>query len=238
MAAALVALVATAALVGVAPRAHAEDWHLGVEGLTDFPLHVGGQVTLEMPTGFRVSGSLGVMPGGYVDVWNAIGVAAGGYDDAMARLVRSSLQDSLVLRLHAGWRPVHDLGFYVEAGYGLATLGGGATTADLVEAVTDEELPASQLEGGDQRFSLDTSVHMLDVELGWLFRLGGGWTIRVAIGWALTLEAQARVKPQFEPLLPTVVDDFSGHAEEVIERTFLSWIHPPTVSLALGYWFF
>lgn len=228
--------VALAAILASTPS-HASDWHLAVEGVTDFPLDVGGQVTLELPLRFRLSASVGGMPAGYVDVWNALAVVAGGYDDAMAELVGSALEDSLVLRVHAGWRPVEDAGFYFELGYGLAALGGGVSTGALVEAVTGDPLPAEALFKSGHGFSVDSELHMVDVELGWLFQLGGGWTLRTAIGWAVTLEARSKISPQFDPLLPTVVDDFTSEAEERLERAFLSWVHPPTFSLAFGYLF-
>ncbi len=235
-AAALVVCLATS-LAAPAAIAGGDDWHLGLEGVTDFPLDVGGQVTLELPYRFRLSASVGGMPSGYVEVWNALAVVAGGYDDATAELVRSSLEDSLVVRVHAGWRPLEAEGFYFELGYGLAALGGGVSTGALVEAVTGDPLPASAAIHGGHGFSVDSELHMLDIEAGWLFQLGGGWTLRAAIGWALTLEARSRIRPQFDPLLPTVIDDFTAEAEDRLERAFLSWVHPPTFTLGLGYLF-
>src|SRR5437868_4513066 len=81
------------------------DYHLGVEALTDFPIDVGAKVWAEFPYRLRVNTSIGVLPGGYVDVINGILVAADAYTNSDADLIQTALKSSLIWRIHVGWRP-------------------------------------------------------------------------------------------------------------------------------------
>lgn len=140
-------LVAAATLVAglttLPAAARAEDRPVRVTaGLgTDVPIAVSAFGRVELPYRLRASTSLGVMPGPYVDLVNAVVTGVGGYDDNVASLVRSALSTSLAWRTHVGWRPFPKLGLHAEAGYGLVALGGSATTTELVAAVTGNAPP-------------------------------------------------------------------------------------------------
>jgi hypothetical protein len=142
-------------------------WHFEVEGVTDFPLQAGVRVGGEGPFRIRASASIGALPGGYVSIINSLVVAVGGYDKKTADLVEGALNDSLVCRFHAGWRPFEDYGFYADAGYTLATLGGGVGS-DMLYAVlvTQGGLPPGV--NVSQSYGVESTLHMLDMEVGWL----------------------------------------------------------------------
>ncbi len=217
------------------PRAWA--WNLSAELVTDLPVQVGARVDTEGPFGLRLSTSLGLMPAGYVDLINAVVVAADGYDDDTAKLVRSALKNSLVWRLHMGWRPFSNLGFYGDLGYGLVAFGGGVTAEDLISLASGISSPLSD-PTGTSVYSVSSTLHMLDVELGWQWELWAGLRLRAAVGLAATVGAKTRVEPDYLPLLPSSVDVFSRSAEDYLDDIYTSYVFAPVVSLGLGYSFF
>jgi hypothetical protein len=245
---ALVALVACPgsasaepAQPGPRPPVYTEDWgwHLAVEALTDLPLDVGGRASLEMPYGLRATASLGGLPGGYVDLVNAVIVAAGGYDQATADVIASAIASSLVFRVHLGWRPIRRHGFYFEVGYGLVALGGDLTTEDLFVAATGVERPANP-RAEARGYDVGSALHMIDVEVGWELVFWRHFVVRLAVGVAATVGATTEVSPRFTPH-PLAADGVAALAAEgaaYLDETYTTYVHLPTVSVALGYRFF
>ncbi|NOZ87027.1 MAG: hypothetical protein GXP49_12335 [Deltaproteobacteria bacterium] len=216
-------------------QAQARDWgwHLCFEGATDVPVDAGARALMETPYGLRVGLALGGLPGPYVDLINAVVVAAGGYDQDTADLVSDSLQNSLVFRIHGGWRPVEDWGLYIEAGYGLVVLGGGVSGEELVAAATGVARPGTELES--RGYEVSSTLHMIDLEVGWEFLFWDRLELRIALGFAGTLGASARVQPDFVPRLLQPVDAFSRAAENYLVDVYKSYVFTPVVTVGLGY---
>lgn len=220
----------------LSPAAQA-DWSLVLEGLTDVPVQAGAKVTLEFPFRLQLSTSVGAMPGSYVDLINAVVVSADGYDQQTADLVSDALQNSLVWRLHLGFRPLADYGWYLAFGYGLVALGGGLSNEDVVVLATGEAPPA--LGSGETRsYSVSSRLHMLDGEVGWCFMLWEGLTLRLALGFSGTVSASAKVNPDYPVLIPQVVEAFTRPAERYLVDVYEKYVFTPTVSVGLGWKFF
>ena len=220
-----------------ATSVRAGDWHLDAELLTDLPVEIGGRVGVEMPYGLRASTSVGYMPAGYVKLINAILTSAHAYNDATADLIQATIQKSLVWRTHVGWRlPGH--GFYVDLGYGLVGLGGGATGEELIAAVTGQKRASE--ESGEHPYDVASALHMIDGEVGWIWDLPYHLTVRTALGVAATLKARAKVEAAFEPrpLFQKGVDAFEAYAEDYLVTTFETYVITPVFTVALGYRFF
>lgn len=215
----------------------ADDFHLQLEALTDVPVQVGVEVTVEMPWRLRASTSLGVLPGAYVDLINEVVVAAGGYDQDTAALVRGSLQNSLVWRLHAGWRPFEGHGWYFEAGYALVALGGGLSAEEVVSLATGADPPDAE-PARERRYKVSSTLHMIDVEVGWEWVLWERLALRAAVGFAGTLAAATDIRPDYRPVAPRLVDAFTGESEAYLDGIYTGYVFTPVVSLAAGYRFF
>ena len=224
------------ALLAIVPVSRAEGWIFQAEGLTDVPVQVGGRLSVEGPLRLRLGTSLGVLPGPYIDLINAVVVAAGGYDDSTAELIRQSLKQSLVWRLHLGWRPFEDYGFYFELGYGLVTLGGGVEGEELITVVTGSPPPRDD-PTSDRTYDVTSTLHMLDVEIGWRYELWRGLTLRAAVGFAGTLGAQSEVAPAYRVVARRAVEAFTGAAERYLNDVYSTYVFTPVVSFALGYRF-
>jgi hypothetical protein len=215
------------------------DWHLRAEGQTDFPIDLGGRFTLEAPYRLRVGGSVGFLPGPYVDLINQIAIGFGGYDDATADLIRQSLTSSLVWRIHAGWRPFRDYGFYFELGYGQAVLGGGVAGRELVLQVRGKKY-AAQVRP-DQTFSLKSTLHQLDAEVGWEWLVLEHFSFRVAIGLASTLGASTTMKSNLKALTVPEADATKKVTSETaayLDSLYTSYFFVPSITAAIGYQFF
>jgi hypothetical protein len=170
------------------------------------------------------------MPPGYVDLLNGVIVGFGGYDDTTAALVDAALKNSLVWRTHVGWRPL-DAGWFVESGYGLATLGGGIGASEIVEAATGEDYGESV---GGYGFDIRTSAHMIDVVTGWEQHFGRV-IIRADIGGSFTVDARSRVERDFPATRRSgIADAVETGAEEYLNTTLKRWGHSPTLGLAVG----
>jgi len=211
-------------------------YHLGIQILTDLPIQVGAKIWLELPYRLRLSTSFGYLPGGYVDIINDILVAAHAYSQSEADLIRSALQSSFIWRLHVGWRPLKNRGFYFEVGYGLASLGGGASSAELIAGVTGKPIPPDL--GTNKGYLVSAVLHMVDVEVGWQWFVWKGLSLRAAVGFAGTVGAQTTVKPNFQPRIPAAQTGFTSYAASYLDQVYTSYVFAPVVSVAAGWRFF
>jgi len=214
----------------------AGEWTVTGETLTDVPIQVGGRLNLQGPLGLQASTSLGVLPGPYVDLINVIVVAAGGYDRQTADLVKSSLRNSLIWRLHLGWKPWAEHGFYFEVGYTLAALGGGLEGEQLITLSTGVEPPITDPTSG-REYEVSSMLHLIDLELGWRWLLWRGLTIRLAAGFAGTLGAQTTVSPNYRPVAHQAVERFCQASATYLDDIYTSYVFTPVFSVAAGWSF-
>ncbi len=224
-------LLVTTALAGDGPV------HLGLEAVTDVPWDVGARATLELPGRLRFAGTVGVLPRRYLHIIDEGIIALGGFDRDTADLIEDALSSSLVLRAHLGWRPFPHAGFYLHGGYGLVTLGGGVSGATALSLALDMEIPEWMVEGYD--FSLDSTLHSVELELGWEGALWRDLSWRVGLGGLWTVGANTRVEPLFDPWLAApLVDAYCDDTEDELDAIYLRWVRAPVLSVGLGWRFF
>lgn len=232
------ALAVFSLLLFAATTARADsDWHASAGVGTDLPLAIGARAQVEMPFRLRLSTSIGILPAPYVDGINAFVVAVGGYDDATADLVKSTISSSLIWRNHVGYRPVKSLGLYGELGYGLVALGGSTTASTLIAGVTGKSFPSSEA-SGNHVFDAAATLHMLDLEVGWDFPIADRLELRVAAGGAFTVASQTTIEPRFSPRAARLVNEFTDYGEQYLDDTFTSYVFTPVLSVSAAYRFF
>ena len=220
-----------------APGDWVEDWRFGVELGAEFPIAVGGGVMVETPFRLRLNISLGALPGPYLDAINGISVASNWYDELTADLIAAALKNSLIWRTRLGWRPWEQHGFYFGAGYTLATLGGGLSGAEVLTAVTDKTI-----EGGDsvnRSFSVNSTVHFADVEVGWEWVLEKGFWIRTGLGGVFTVGSKTQITPDWTPppRVQPSVDALATAGEAYLDDIYGRYVHTATVTVAVGWMF-
>ncbi len=212
--------------------------HLDIEAVTDIPISLGVNLALELPGGWRASSGVGVLPAGYVSLINAVVESIPDtYDEATGDLIEETLQQSLVWRTHVGWQSAW--GIYFDAGYGLITLGGGTSTEAVLAALTGIDAPSTG--GSTSDYDIASTLHMIDLEVGWKRVYQDRWTVRAALGFTGTLAASSTVKATFVPDRPAgqrLVAEFEDFVEDYLVDTYTSYVFSPVVTVAFGYRFF
>jgi hypothetical protein len=231
------------AVVACAAAAHAEPtegaannrhaWHLGIEGMTDFPLSVGAQVWLETPYRFRITVSSGEMPDAYLQTINKIATSTGLYKQSTADFITELLDRAATFRLQFGWRPFRHRGAYVEGGFGIITVEKGLALASVIQLATSVPVPQQANVGFG--YEVHTVIETLGVELGWIWNPWAGITLRASIGFAAPVGAQISIEPNFAS---TVQRPFTRFAEAYGEELIEKYLLVPTVGFAVGWTLF
>jgi hypothetical protein len=205
---------------------------------TEVPLMVGGQLTLELPYRILLQGEVGVLPAAYVNGIDSVLTGTGAYDASTSALVRSTLQNSLVVRASAGFRPFANHGLELMGGYTLASLGGGVSARAAVEAASGVAVPA---EIPDAEIQLRTTIHSLHASVGWRWIVGDHFVVRAsvaylqAVGSSSSLAAPAAVSAV--PGVAARVDQVSQALDTTLNSTYTKYAKMPVVGLSLGYRF-
>ena len=86
-------------------------------------------------------------------------------------------------------------------------------------------------------YDIDSTLHMLDVELGWEWHNWHPVVIRTAIGLAWTLGAKTAISPKKTPKYPQFTDALARYGEDYLDDLYTTYVISPTVSLGVGYEF-
>lgn len=225
--------------VAVSPSlARADPWRLTLSAGTDLPLSLSARVDVEGPYRLRLSTSVGVMPGPYVDAINAVGTSAGWYTQSEADLIRIALQTSFVWRTHLGWRPFERHGFVAMAGYGLVTLGGGASAQQLIAGITGQTLPGNNATVAMATYGVTSTLHLIDIELGWEWRfLREHLVVQATLGFAGTVSSHSAIEAQYSPRYPQATKAFTDYGAAYLDDILQSYVFTPVLSVFAGYRF-
>ena len=117
------------------------------------------------------------------------------------------------------------------------TLGGGVSGEDLLTIASDEEPDAAS---AAHVYSVDSTLHLLDVEAGWRWVFLDTYTLRVALGFTGTIAANTQVTPKFTPIGDTAskAEKFTDSVEVFLDHTYEGNVFTPTLSAAFGVRFF
>jgi hypothetical protein len=206
-------------------------WHVWAEAMTDVPVMIGARFEVEGPLRLRAWTSLGVIPSAYVEVVDAAAQAFGGYNDQTSELIVSTIESSLVWRLHAGWRPLRRQGFGFDFGYTLATLGGATTGGEILSAAIGRSLPTAL---GTSEFDVASTLHLLGGEASYRWSWPSGLALRLSLGFVGTVAASATVEPESGTSSPGSAAT-SAELERFLRDTYTSYVHSPYLGIALGY---
>jgi hypothetical protein len=222
---------ATEADAGTEPAPERERVRFDLAAGTALPVHLGVQALLELPHRIQLAAEVGWMPRSYVELINEVCTGFGWYDDATAALIGAALDNALVLRAAAGWRPFPSEGFEVRVGYTAALLGGGLSATEAVEAVTGRELRTSGTE-----VPLQATAHAFQVALSWAFFIERAVLLRLEVSYFQIFYTDAWIA-----LDPSRGDAAIAAASEAL-GTYLddvlgTFAKTPTLSAFVGYRF-
>lgn len=218
-----------------------DGWAVTAGAFTEAPLQLGAELYIDAPGPLRLRGGIGYLPSGYMQAANAILVGAfDEYSEDDAALVESTIGNSLLWQVGGGFVTGDNQGFYLLAGYTAATFAGTAASGDLVERATDREIPDRvKNRYGDREFDVDSTLHQLDLELGveWKF---DHLSLRSGIGWSWTFASSATVRAKFgedDERVRQALDEIENEAESHLNDTYRSYIHPPYLTVGMGFSF-
>jgi hypothetical protein len=209
-----------------------------VGAVTEAPIMIGGQATLELPYRFLVQTELGVLPSFYVNAADSVLVAAGAYDQNVSVLVRNALSNSVVFSLSGGWRPFVDHGFEILGGYTLTDGGGTVSARQAVQAVTGSALPASV---PDADIGLHSTVHSVHVSLGWQWVIANHISVRTSLGYLQSVGSSSHITVPASiasnPMVAPHIDQANRAVDAYLNDTFTTYVKLPIVGLSVGYRF-
>ncbi len=241
---ATIALVVPTAPAAAAPHSVADEaveqeeaaneprWRLALELKADLPLFAGGRVGLESPSGLRLTTGLGTQLPGYFDILNEIMEASAGYGSLVADHVAEASEVPLAWRIQVGWRPLPLEGFYFDVGYGVMSMAGSVETEPVAGNINN---PSYQGSLSPQRYSLQSTLHMLAVELGYQWTFGDSMLLRLSLGYVGTVASSTTVG---QPFSPYSLSDSASVATEVagqLDELYPKYVHLPTISIGIGY---
>ena len=223
------------------PGQSSSQWALTASGFTEVPLQLGGELQIDAPGHLRLRGGIGYLPSSYMTVANELLVGAfDEYTEEDAALVESTVGNSLLWQAGIGFVTGDNEGFYMTAGYAAATFGGTAASGALVESSTDQEIPDRVKNRYPNReFDIGSTLHQLDLEFGveWKFN---HLSLRSGLGWSFTFASTADVEAQFgddRARIQEQLDEIERQAEKDLNETYRSYVHPPYLSVGLGFAF-
>jgi hypothetical protein len=137
---------------------------------TYFPTSIGAEATLELPYRILVQSDLGWMPSAYSSAIVGFMGDVGALSATEQNLLNLAIQNSLVFRLAAGWRPFPRLGLEVTIGYTLVSIGGGVSGTDVIQAYLESKGSADQVPADASRqVPLNATLHNFQGTVGWRF---------------------------------------------------------------------
>ena len=204
--------------------------HFDIGFGTAFPVHVGAQLTLELPYRLQLQAEVGYMPREYLDAVNEFCVAVGCYDDLEAELISAAFGDALVLRGGLGWRPLPAEGFEFGAGYTAALLGGGLSRAEAVEAATDTTFDRRTT----QEIPLRATMHGFQITLGWRVVLHRWLVLRTQLAYfhVVASDTWIDLDPDRNGM---VVDQASRLLDDYLEYYVTTYFHTAVLTLTLNF---
>ena len=201
---------------------------LQIEATTQFPIMVGGALTLEMPGRLHVGASLGAVPDPYLDAAGGVVTSVAGLEGPEIDLVRAALDGQWAARAFVGWQPFSSAGLYLRFGYQALRLAATLDGADMLSAVTGLSAPA-----GVGAVTASSTLHMLYGEIGYRWR-PDPVTVRLALGFTGTVASEVAIAVD-APTQQAVADSLARQSEAVLQENLQSYVFTPTLGLAIGY---
>jgi hypothetical protein len=210
-------------------REISDEWMLSVEGVTHAPIDAGIQAGIEFPFGLRLFGGYGWVPSAYLDVIVDAASAASDSNPETETVIANAFESGTAWRIQAGLRPFRNFGLYVDVGYSRLNLD-GALDAGQLAAVAG--VPAGSI--GSDMYTVDSTIHMWLVELGYQAVIADRLVLGVAAGLMGTIDANTNATPSAERP-PAQEAAIRRIATEIVDQQIEDYGFVPTLTLRLGF---
>ncbi|MEO0592258.1 MAG: hypothetical protein AAFZ38_01655 [Myxococcota bacterium] len=233
----LILTVPAAGASAAEANAEAETIAVDVGFATAVPVHLGGQVQVDLPYQFLLRFELGWMPPAYVDVINEGAQAFDAYGDQTAELIRDGIQNSLIMRASVGGRPFSNRNIEVSGGYTVATLGGSAAAVEVVEAVFERELDSAALENIGA-VDLESTVHALHIDVGYRWELDVHWLVRASLGYVHVVSSDTTALVTTNETARREAETVqSPELEAYLDNLYTTYVRAPVLTVSVAYRF-
>lgn len=188
-----VALAAACLLSPLSARAQTEPGRLVLIGGTDFPLHLGGGLSVGLGRGFRATSVVGAAIPPYLDLIQSVIDGAAGLPPSQSEALREAIRSAIVWRTHVVWRAWRSL--EVAAGYGLLVVSGDVSTRLALQlAGIDASIPVVP---PPPPTVVRAWIHQADVEAAWRWRLTDSLALRTGLGLGVTFYNDTTVAARY-----------------------------------------
>jgi hypothetical protein len=215
-------------------------FHFDVGIGTYFPAAFDVEAQVELPYRILVRSALGFMPSPYsnsiVDVIGDFGALNAFEED----LIKTAIDNSVVFRVSAGWRPFSSLGLEALVGYTLVTAGGSVSGADVVDSYLESKGSSDRVTSlTNASVPLRATLDNFDVTVDWRFVL---WddriVIRPSLGYLQCFASSTSVtatpsRPAFQAALSKANADLQGY----LNPYFIEYVKAPLIGLHAYYRF-
>jgi hypothetical protein len=237
-----VGVVASAVVLAVSASAPADPSpvKLDLGGGTYFPLSVTAEGTIELPYRILLQGDLGWMPAPYsntiIDLLNAFGAINTFEQD----LLKAAIQNSLVARISAGWRPFPALGLEVLAGYTLLAIGGSVTGSDVVDSYLAANGSADRTPADARRdVPLSSTLHSFHATVGWRFLLlDDHLVLRASLAYLQCFASSTSVnETPARPAEQALVGRINTELQNFLNPYYTTYVKVPILGVTAAYRF-
>jgi hypothetical protein len=240
---ALGATVLTVAVLLGGPAAQADEpspvrFDLGAG--TFFPLDIGAEATVELPLRILLQADVGWMPGPYsntiVDLLNTFGAI----NSFERQLLEETIQNSLVARFSAGWRPFPALGLEVLAGYTLVTVGGGVSGSDVIQAYLQSRGSTDQVPANTNHdVPVSTTLQSFHATVDYRFvLLDDHLVLRASLGYLQCLGSSTSIGlTPSRPAAQATYDKLNGEIASDLNAYYTEYVKIPVVGFTAAYRF-
>ncbi len=207
---------------------------------TYVPLSIAAEASVELPYRILIRGSLGWMPAAYSDtVINVLGDFSV-LDTFEQTLIQAALQNALVARLGAGWRPFPKLGLEFLVGYTLITLGGSLTGADVVDAYLTSKGSADRVTPLTNRgIPLSATLQNFDATVDWRFLLmDDHLVLRASLAYIQCFASSTGVTATpARPAEQNALDRVNADIQGFLNPYFTTYVKAPLLGVTAAYRF-
>lgn len=215
---------------------HSHPWEVTPLVGTTVGQDLAAGVQLETPLRLRFMATAGWMPNGYAWGLGEYYQAFNPSSERVGDLLQDLYKFSFVFGANMTFRPMPRRGFFFGGGYSLQYASKSGLVAGQIELGTDTMLPPSEV-GQLRLFETSTTLQSMSGMAGWEWGIGDGFMMRAALGVIVPFHSSTDLTPQFVPMDPGLVDQFTTTASERLEDAG-TWLIVPTGSLHLGYVFY
>ncbi len=204
---------------------------------TDFPILTGASVAWQHSSRLRLEGTVGVLPGPYVDAINWGLTTFDVYSDTTAELIDVVLQNAIVIHGQVGYQLLPERPLSASLGYQRIGFAGDTTDIALFSDAVVPQALIDQARDDFGELEVDLTSHMISGELGYQWLIKDRLVIRGSAAFAYTIRSRTDVSATREatnPIEEETIAIVNVAAADYLDFVFEEWVHLPMIGIYAG----